>query len=229
MKIRNGFVSNSSSSSFVVISKEPLSVIEHADKDAPDGGYVRVTTAGASYLRDNISVCRTLEDKLRYFTALYAIYYEEDKDYFIKMDRFQRKVEALGEKYGYKITVACPPLSGCVRDLAWDTQEDPEVVTYVDIPCQCIQLYKQDVVDIIENKDTTEFESYLFNPHSFCLLGGGEYPETHRLIKEMREFVDKEGYEYRKFGDIPRDHEIGDPLPDERWGTYKDSFHWGYT
>ena len=92
-----------------------------------------------------------------------------------------------------------------------------------------MQLYKQDVVDIIENKDTTEFESYLFNPHSFCLLGGGEYLETHILIRKMRKFVDGEGYEYRKFGDISQDHEIGDPLPDERWGTYKDSFHWGYT
>ena len=142
---------------------------------------------------------------------------------------YEDALEALGEKYGYKITVACPPLSGCVRDLAWDTREDPEVVTYVDIPCQCMQLYKQDVVDIIENKDTTEFESYLFNPHSFCLLGGGEYLKTHILIREMRKFVDGEGYEYRKFGDIPQDHEIGDPLPDERWGTYKDSFHWGYT
>ena len=229
MKIRSGFVSNSSSSSFVVISKEPLSVIKPADASTPDGGYIRVTTTGASYSKNNISVCRTLENKLRHFTALYAIHYEEDKNYFIKMNRFQSKIEALGEKYGYKITVECPPLSGCVRDLAWDSQGDPEVVTYVDIPCQCTQLYEQDVVDIIENKDTTELESYLFNPHSFCLLGGSEYLETRRLIREMRKFVDKEGYEYRKFGDIPRDHEIGDPLPDERWGTYKDSFHWGYT
>ena len=229
MKIRSGFVSNSSSSSFVVISKEPLSVIKPADESTPDGGYIRVTTTGASYSKNNISVCRTLENKLRHFTALYAIHYEEDKNYFIKMNRFQSKIEALGEKYGYKITVECPPLSGCVRDLAWDSQGDPEVVTYVDIPCQCTRLYEQDVVDIIENKDTTELESYLFNPHSFCLLGGSEYLETRRLIREMRKFVDKEGYEYRKFGDIPRDHEIGDPLPDERWGTYKDSFHWGYT
>ena len=229
MKIRSGFVSNSSSSSFVVISKEPLSVIKPADESTPDGGYIRVATTGASYSKNNISVCRTLENKLRHFTALYAIHYEEDKNYFIKMNRFQSKIEALGEKYGYKITVECPPLSGCVRDLAWDSQGDPEVVTYVDIPCQCTRLYEQDVVDIIENKDTTELESYLFNPHSFCLLGGSEYLETRRLIREMRKFVDKEGYEYRKFGDIPRDHEIGDPLPDERWGTYKDSFHWGYT
>ena len=229
MKIRSGFVSNSSSSSFVVISKEPLSVIKPADESTPDGGYIHITTAGVSYLENNISVCRTLEDKLRYFTVLYAIYYEEDKNYFIKMNRFQSKIEALGEKHGYKITVTCPPLSGCVRDLAWDSRGDPEVITYVDIPCQCTQLYEQGVVDIIENEDTTELESYLFNPHSFCLLGGGEYPKTRILIREIRKFVDGEGYEYRKFGDIPQDHEIGDPLPDERWGTYKDSFHWGYT
>ena len=227
MKIRCGFVSNSSSSSFVVISKEPLSVIEHADKDAPDGGYISVTTAGASYLRNNISVCRTLEDKLRYFTALYAIYYEEDKDYFIKMHRFQSKIETLGEKYGYKITVKCPPLSGCVRDLAWDSQGDPEVVTYVDIPCQCTQLCEQDVVDIIENKDTTELESYLFNPHSFCVLGGYEYPKTLRLAHKMRRFVDKEGYEYRKFGDIVEDHEVGDPIPETDSLRYTDAYHWG--
>ena len=227
MKIRNGFVSNSSSSSFVVISKEPLSVIKPADESTPDRGYIRVATTGASYLKDNISICRTLEDKLRYFTTLYAIYYEEDKDYFIKMHRFQSKIETLGEKYGYKITVKCPPLSGCVRDLAWDSRGDSEVVTYVDIPCQCTQLCEQDVVDIIENKDTTELESYLFNPHSFCVLGGYEYPKTLRLAHKMRRFVDKEGYEYRKFGDVVEDHEVGDPIPETDSLGYTDAYHWG--
>ena len=227
MKIRNGFVSNSSSSSFVVISKEPLSVIKPADESTPDGGYIHITTAGVSYLENNISVCRTLEDKLRYFTALYAIYYEEDKDYFIKMNGFQSKIEALGEKYGYKITVICPPLSGCVRDLAWDSRGDPEVITYVDIPCQCTQLYEQGVVDIIENEDTTELESYLFNPHSFCLLGGSEHPKTLRLAHRMRKFADKEGYEYRKFGDIVEDHEVGDPIPGTDSLRYTDAYHWG--
>lgn len=225
MKVRNGFVSNSSSSSFVVISKESLSVIKHADKDTPDGGYISVTTAGASYLRDNATVCRTLEDKLRYFTALYAIYYEEDKDYFIKMDRFQSKVRALGEKYGYKITIICPPLSGYVRGSSWDAQEDPEVVTFVDIPNECN--YAREVARIIENEDTTELESYLFNPHSFCVLGGNEYSETFKLAHKMRKFVDKKGYKYRKFGDITEDHEVGDPCSwdaDEVWGT---TYHWG--
>ena len=227
MKIRKGFVSNSSSSSFVVISKEPLSTIKRREENSRNSKYIFVDTAGASYSRSDIALCRSLEDKIRHFAVLYAIYYEEDKDYFVKMDRFQSKIEALGEKYGYKITVECPPLSGCVRDLAWDSQGDPEVVTYVDIPCQCTQLYEQDVVDIIENKDTTELESYLFNPHSFCLLGGSEHPKTLRLAHRMRKFADKEGYEYRKFGDIVEDHEVGDPIPGTDSLRYTDAYHWG--
>lgn len=224
MKIRKGFVSNSSSSSFVVISKEPLSTIKRREENSHNSKYIFVDTAGAAYSRSDIALCRSLEDKIRHFAVLYAIYYEEDKDYFVKMDRFQSKIEALGEKYGYKITIACPPLSGYVSSSSWD-QEDPEVVTFVDIPNECN--YAEEVARIIENEDTTELESYLFNPHSFCVLGGNEYSETFKLAYKMRKFVDKKGYKYRKFGDITEDHEEGDPCPwdaDEVWGT---TYHWG--
>lgn len=221
MKIRNGFVSNSSSSSFVVISKEPLDVIKPADRDTSDEGYMRVTTTGASYRREDVALCRTIEDKLRHFTALYAIHYEEDKDYFIKMDRFQSKIEALGEKYGYMISVECPPLSGFVQQ----TDQGLEVVNYVDIDNEC--KYIGDVVRIIENEDTTELESYLFNPHSFCVLGGDEYSKTYKLAHKMRKFVDKKGYEYEKFGDIMEDVEIGDPCPWDEGETYTQAYHWG--
>ena len=113
-----------------------------------------------------------------------------------------------------------PPLSGNVSQ-----QEPPEAVTFVNIENECD--YLEEVAKIIENEDTTELESYLFNPHSFCILGGYEYPKTLRLAHKMRKFVDKEGYEYKKFRDIIEDHEVGDLIPGTRALKYTDAYHWG--
>ncbi len=222
MKIRTGFVSNSSSSSFVVISKEPLDVIKPVDENDPNESHISVTTAGASYGKYNISICKTLEDKLRHFVVLYAIYYQGSKDYFFRIDSLRHKIRNLGKKYGYIISVECPPLSGYI---SWYRGDNPEVTTFVNIENECD--YLEEVVKIIENEDTTELESYLFNPHSFCVLGGYEYPKTLRLAHKMRKFVDKEGYEYRKFGDIIEDHEAGDLIPGTKSLRYTDAYHWG--
>ena len=119
------------------------------------------------------------------------------------------------------IAVECPPLSGFVQQ----SDQGSKVINYIDINNECE--YASDVVEIVENEDATELESYLFNPHSFCVLGGDEYSETRRLAHKMRKFVDKEGYEYRKFGDIMEDHEIGDPYPWDETGSYTKAYHWG--
>ena len=89
MKVRFGFVSNSSSSSFVVISKEPLSVIKPVNINTSGWEYICVTTKGASYGRADITLCRTIEAKLRPSAVLYAMYYAEDKAYFLQMDSFR--------------------------------------------------------------------------------------------------------------------------------------------
>lgn len=244
MKIRNGFVSNSSSSSFVVISKEDLP--DCKDYLLEDLKYVEVRVEGElKYCRRDIMLCSTMEDKIKYLVALCAHYYEADAHYFIEMERCVKKIEDLGKKHGYLFDITYPPLRGFLvnrsleikdvdcsgeDDLTAAYLKDPRttVRTYVDVSTECG--YTSSMVDLVKSEDTTELESYIFNPDSFCVLGGDEYSKTSRLAHRMRKIVDRKGYKYRKFGDDGPDHEIGDPLPyesDTGDTTYSYAYHWG--
>lgn len=244
MKIRNGFVSNSSSSSFVVISKEDLP--DCKDYLPEDLKYTEIKVEGKiNYCRNDIMLCRTMKDKIRYLVALCAHHYAADTQYFFEMERCVKKIGDLGKKHGYLFDITYPPLKGFLvneflesKDLDFSSEDDliaaylndprTTVRTYVTVSTECN--YISSMVDLVESEDTTELESYIFNPDSFCVLGGDEYSKTYRLAHKMRKIVDKEGYKYRKFGDDDPDHEIGDPLPYESITgdtTYSYAYHWG--
>lgn len=243
MKLRCGFVSNSSSSSFIVISKEDIKDFAQRPKSEEDR-YVTVRVEeGTSYCRSDIMLCESLEDKIKYVVALYAIKYQSDESYFAKMEYCRAKLCRLGRKYGYILALSSPPLRGELRNRELEgscdetsedyvdiflNNENTYIDTYINVSTEC--LYIPEIVKLVENEDTTELESFLFNPHSFGVLGGDEYSETDRLAYKMRKAVDKAGYEYRKFGDDAPDHDIGDPLPyvgANGETTYDYAYHWG--
>lgn len=259
MKIRSGFVSNSSSSSFVVISKEDISSDINCPHRLPLPEAVEDTykiveiPEGTSYCRGDIKLLNTLEDKLKFLVAMYAYSYqhEEARSYFTRMIACRDKLSGICSRYGFQVAIHTPPLRGYVESILLDehyqdykSEEEnclsPDInelvksitdssqtsfSTYIDISTECHFL--PEMVDLVENRDTSKLESYLFNPHSFCVIGGDEYLETSRIAYKMKQYIKKEGYEYIKFGDDTADHEIGDPCSWSESGVYDYTYHWG--
>lgn len=224
MKVRSGFVSNSSSSSFILISKEELL---SPKKNLSSKEYLSIyADDGTDYNRYNNCRLDTIGDKIKYIAIIYSIYYEESSDYFFKTNYFINKVRDLGKKHGYYFNIQMPPLYGHVYNKTFDVTSksyvecEPYTVTYIKSTTEC--RYLKEVVELVENEDITDLESYIFNPHSFCILGGDEYKENVRLQFEARKEVD---YPYVRIADFP-DHEADDIRP----GTgkpYGYEYHWG--
>lgn len=247
MKIRNGFVSNSSSSSFVLIANtEPQNskyygrTWTHKRTGKVNNEYEILYTEDfekeENYCRGNIVWVKSIPGKIKYIMAMYAYYYQRDKDYFNKILSLRDKIFELGKKHWYIIEISTPPLFARY-DYDWDDALDDwnkntqRVETYVKIYTECT--YVKDIVDMVEGEDTTLLDSFIFNENSFAVLGGDEYSETdelrRRVVAHLNEVRSQDpNFSYIRFAD-DKDHEEGelcfvdDEGKEHKWEY---AYHW---
>lgn len=209
MKFRNGFVSNSSSASFILIAKTSVPnsknfglTYQRGKRIYNDWEYINIPDfAGEiNYCRSDIMRIDSISDKIRYIMALYARWYETDPDYFRKVLTFKSKIFNLGLGHWYYIHIPIVPL---YAHWEWfdDTEPDYEthkIETYVEVSTECS--YSKKIVDMCEDEDTTRLDSFIFNPQSFGILGGDEYEETYRLRAKCAPELT---YDYERIADDP--------------------------
>lgn len=215
MKFRNGFVSNSSSASFILIAKTPvpnsknygqtykrgkrvINDLEHIDIDDFSGE--------VNYCRGDIMRINTISEKIKYVLALYARWYESDPNYFRRILTLKNKVYLLGLSHWYSISIPMVPLYA-----HWDWTDENKIdcdthkiETSVKVYTECS--YSKKIVEMCEDEDTSRLDSFIFNPQSFGILGGDEYEETYRLRAKC---VPELTYDYERIADDP-DYKKGD-------------------
>lgn len=246
MKIRNGFVSNSSSASFVLIGST-------LPKDSPNYGrtFTRTSTgaSGNSTVHNDYDVinvygyegetnlCRsdimwisTKAGKIWYIIAIYAKWYENDPDYFRKVLDARDKISELARKHWYSLKMTIPSLCG-YYEKDWDEEKKKlvktdKIQTCVNIYTECT--YSSKIVEMIEDDDTSLLDRFIFSDHSFCVLGGDEYDETYALQREAVDYLNKirkdnPDFSYVMFADY-EDHDKDDVWVDSQGVEHK----WGY-
>lgn len=264
MKIRSGFVSNSSSSSFILIADTEIPPVEEilndyrttqtaencfGDKyylysekvheffkeDPPvkfvdfpwkkKRVYITVDTTGEFYFnRSDIRVVKTIEEKIQYIFALYCLDLTREEKitpsrYFKAAIKARNKIAKLCKKHSYYLSMEIIPLSAS----KWERKTN----YFVNVYTECN--YTDSIVKMIDAEDTSELEKFIFNPKSFCILGGDEYEETFRLEFEEKQKIKANPYPYHRYADYP-DHHKGDISYYEGDGTpvyYDYDYEWG--
>lgn len=262
MKIRKGFVSNSSSSSFILISESDVpssrevmrsSLEDFLERDDVFGDYypfkekigeflninylprireerdlkrniyVPVSIPQeVRYCRSDIAKVTSLKDKIVYLYSLYCYYLVLSRSsqsltitqILKKIDSARRKIIKLGRKYGYDIYLESFPVNIYLsRDYDSKKREfskHKHLELSVNVSTECC--YSGEVFRMFEDKDTLELERALFNPQSFCVLGGDEYSETFDLGFFSKKDIDKDPYPYHLIADYSEDW--GSRVPD---------------
>lgn len=247
MKVRNGFVSNSSSSSFVLIANTPA-------QDSPKYGvtftrksrnnstthpdyemiYIEPYEGITSYCRGDVMWVSSIEGKVRYIMALYAKYYENDPNYFQKVLEAKEKIYRLGITHWYSIVI---PISPLYARYEWDWDKENKefldtkhIETYVRVFTECI--YSKDIVGMIDDEDTSLLDRFIFSNDSFCILGGDEYDETYELQRKAVDYLNKRreevpDFSYKLIADW-QEHDIGDKWYDSegKEHIYEYESHW---
>lgn len=244
MKIRNGFISNSSSSSFVLIANTKPQDSQYygrtwthktTGKVNDDYEILHVNAFGEeeNYCRGDIIWVRSIVGKIKYLMAMYAYYYQHSKNYFEKVLTLRSKIFNLGIKHWYAIGIPIPPLLARFDyDYDFETRtkkkDTKKIETYINIFTECT--YIKDLVKMIEDEDTTRLDSFIFNKDSFAVLGGDEYSETAELSRRAVNYLneirkDNPGFSYIRFADY-EDHEAGEVFYVDKDGT---EHKWDYT
>lgn len=224
MKVRQGFVSNSSSSSFILISKEKLHKLTKKERDNMHIRHIPISFCNeVRYGRSDIMKLTSIKDKAAYIMAMYCLAivgkyseYSQLPEYLDKAYALKEKLIKLSGKHGYLLTVSLPPMYFIRETNRYNEKtrsfEDckPYYTTHVNVYTEAE--YLDDIVKMVESDDD-RLERFIFNPHSFAILGGDEYSETDDLAFEARKDVD---YDY----DF-----ISDNKTKDNWGKRKPYYY----
>lgn len=236
MKIRNGFVSNSSSMSSIVFPKDDNILIN--EDDPAFEGYLHVDVQEEDYGRSRNEILISIEDKLRFFIAMYAYDNHPDsyeaktqeeldkklENYFEKMSTLREKLHKMFRKYDIDVYLCTPEVT--VRE---DTDFDPETGSFIKTGLRTYGIHistENFIFSSVADMTDEQLEKFLFDKRSFAIVGGDEYRECYDNEWRMKQTID---YEYERFADH-EDHEEGDYSYTDSEGVkhyWEHSSHWG--
>ena len=224
MKVRRGFVSNSSSMSSIILAKNVE--LEDADPNSWDSYLYLELPQESNYNRGRIELLNTVKQKIEWLITMASMSIvagaENPDDYYEKMAFLKERIRKLGKKHKYDISIITPPLYGS-RKSHWDSELKKSIIDpgwCYDVNCSTESYLDWNFVA----SDDDRLERFLFSPKSFVIVGGDEYDETYKLEWEAKRSIDYE-YErvgdYKNWGEHPPAYWDGENIPDydeDLWG-----------